>query len=132
MFASFPSVGRKRNLPKLWLTGWLVFACLASANDTKADDVSPEHTRLAAVIRQIEVLERMVAQSAVRVSIGPDRRYHFDYSRLKVDLARLRVGIQAYLTPSRAQPRDPSELVGDYRAERAAEPLPATTAEGKP
>ncbi|MBF3018202.1 RAQPRD family plasmid, partial [Pseudomonas aeruginosa] len=28
-------------------------------------------------------------------------------------------------------PRDPSELAGDYRTERAAEPLPATTAGGK-
>ncbi|RXL50942.1 RAQPRD family plasmid, partial [Citrobacter sp. AAK_AS5] len=28
--------------------------------------------------------------------------------------------------------RDPSEPAGDYRTERAPEPLPATTAEGKP
>ena len=48
------------------------------------------------------------------------------------DLARVRAGIRAHLTPSRAQPRDPSELAGDYRTERATEPLPATTAEGKP
>ncbi|MCF5035228.1 RAQPRD family plasmid, partial [Pseudomonas lactis] len=33
--------------------------------------------------------------------------------------------------PSRAQPRDPSELAGDYRTERSASPSPTTTAEGK-
>ncbi|HOP90547.1 MAG TPA: RAQPRD family integrative conjugative element protein, partial [Ottowia sp.] len=43
----------------------------------------------------------------------------------------VRAGIQAHLTPSRAQPREPPELAGDYRTERATEPLP-TTAGGKP
>ncbi|ENE2732426.1 RAQPRD family plasmid, partial [Stenotrophomonas maltophilia] len=47
------------------------------------------------------------------------------------DLARVRAGIQFHLTPSRAQPRDPSELAGDYRTERAASPSPKTTAEGE-
>ncbi|MBF3224681.1 RAQPRD family plasmid, partial [Pseudomonas aeruginosa] len=58
-------------------------------------------------------------------------RYHFDYPRLLADLARVRAGIQFHLTPSRAQPRDPSELAGDYRTERAASPSPKTTAEGE-
>ncbi|MGS8282218.1 integrative conjugative element protein, RAQPRD family, partial [Pseudomonas aeruginosa] len=53
--------------------------------------------------------------------------YHFDYPRLLADLARVRAGIQAHLTPSRAQPRDPSELAGDYRTERSASPSPTTT-----
>jgi len=45
----------------------------------------------------------------------------------------VRAGIQAHLTPSRAQPRDLSELSGDYRTERAASPSqPTTTAESKP
>ncbi|WP_442975147.1 3-hydroxyacyl-ACP dehydratase FabZ, partial [Salmonella enterica] len=50
---------------------------------------------------------------------------------LEVETERVRAGIQFHLTPSRAQPRAPSELAGEYRTERATEPLPATTAEGK-
>ncbi len=91
-----------------------------------------QRQELAATLRQLDALERTVADSASRSSITPGERYHFDYPRLLADLARVRAGIQAHLTPSRAQPRDPSELAGDYRTERAVEPPPTTTAEGKP
>ncbi|MEG7168371.1 RAQPRD family integrative conjugative element protein, partial [Pseudomonas aeruginosa] len=40
---------------------------------------------------------------------------HFDHARLREDLQRVRAGIQDYLTPPRAQPRDSVELAGDYR-----------------
>ncbi len=95
-----------------------------------AGDVTSEHARLDAVLRQLDALERTVTDSAARTAVIPGERYSFDYSRLLADLARVRAGIQTHLTPSRAQPRDPSELAGDYRTERSAEPLPA--AEGKP
>ncbi|RMV84787.1 hypothetical protein ALP04_05408, partial [Pseudomonas amygdali pv. sesami] len=42
------------------------------------------------------------------------QRYHMDYSRLVSDIARIRQGLQDYLTPSRAQPRDPVEISGQY------------------
>ena len=45
----------------------------------------------------------------------PVERYRFDYLRLSQDIQRIRHGVQGYLSPSRAQPREPSELVGDYR-----------------
>lgn len=98
----------------------------------QADDAAPEHAQLVAALRQLDALERTVADSAARAPIQPGKRYHFDYSRLLADLARVRAGLQAHLTPSRAQPRDPSELAGDYRTERAVSPSPKTTAEGKP
>jgi len=44
---------------------------------------------------------------------------------LLAELARVRAGIQAYLTPLRAEPRDLSELAGDYRTEPVASPSPA-------
>lgn len=91
-----------------------------------------QRQELVAALRQLDALERTVADSAAHAPIQPGERYHFDYPRLLADLARVRAGIQFHLTPSRAQPRDPSELAGDYRTERATEPLPATTAEGKP
>lgn len=79
-----------------------------------ADDATPEHARLAAALRQLHSIERLVAQQAAQ---EPDARarYHFDYSRLAADLERVRSGIRDYLTPTRAQPRDPAELLGEYR-----------------
>ncbi|VFR19673.1 Candidate type III effector Hop protein [plant metagenome] len=91
-----------------------------------------QRQELAAALRQLDALERTVADSAAHAPIQPSERYHFDYPRLLADLARVRAGIQFHLTPSRAQPRDPSELAGDYRTERAIPPSPPTTAEGKP
>ncbi|HCL3093313.1 TPA: RAQPRD family integrative conjugative element protein, partial [Pseudomonas aeruginosa 1BAE] len=90
-----------------------------------------QRQELVAALRQLDALERTVADSAAHAPIQPGERYHFDYPRLLADLARVRAGIQAHLSPSRAQPRDPSELAGDYRTERAVEPSP-TTAEVKP
>lgn len=94
----------------------LLGLCLDQAS---ADDATAEHARLAAALRQLDSIERLVAQQAAQ---PPDARarYHFDYGRLAADLERVRGGIHDYLTPSRAQPRDPAELLGDYRQPAAA------------
>jgi RAQPRD family integrative conjugative element protein len=95
----------------------LLGLCLAA--HAGADDATPEHARLAAALRQLDSIERLVAQQAAQ---PPDERarYHFDYGRLAADLDRVRRGIRDYLTPSRTQPRDPAELLGDYRQPAAA------------
>ena len=87
---------------------------LCLAGHVSADDSTPEHARLAAALRQLDSIERLVTQQAVQL---PDEhaRYHFDYARLSADLDRVRAGIRDYLTPTRAQPRDPSVLLGNYR-----------------
>jgi RAQPRD family integrative conjugative element protein len=92
---------------------------LCLAGHASADDAAPEHARLAAALRQLDNIERLVAQQAAQ---PPDERarYHFDYARLAADLERVRGGIRDYLKPSRAQPRDPAELLGDYRQPAAA------------
>ncbi|MBG6487892.1 hypothetical protein I5I57_11490 [Pseudomonas aeruginosa] len=92
---------------------------LCLAGPAGADAATPEHARLAAALRQLDSIERLVAQQAAQ---PPDERarYHFDYGRLTADLERVRSGIRDYLTPSRAQPRDPAELLGDYRQPAAA------------
>ncbi|RSH69215.1 RAQPRD family integrative conjugative element protein [Stutzerimonas stutzeri] len=101
----------------------LLGLCLCTK--ASADDATPEHARLAAALRQLDSIERLVAQQAAQ---EPDARarYHFDYGRLAADLERVRDGIHDYLTPSRAQPRDPAELLGDYR--QPAAPLDAQEA----
>lgn len=86
-----------------------------------------QRQELAAALRQLDALERTVAHSATHTPIAPGERYHFDYPRLLADLARVRAGIQGYLTPSRAQPRDLSELAGDYRVEFPTSAPPGIT-----
>ena len=111
---------------------FLVTALLLGQFPMALAESPAQRQELVAALRQLDALEHAVVHSAAHTSVIPGERYHFDYPRLLADLARVRAGIQAHLTPSRAQPRDPSELAGDYRTERASEPLPATTAEGKP
>ena len=98
----------------------LLLAGLSSALPATAADDSNEKEHLAAVIRQLDLLDRLAKQSA---AIEQERaRYHFDYTRLAADLQRMRVGINDYLTPQRAQPRDPAALQGDYRQDSEQEP----------
>lgn len=92
---------------------------LCLAGQAGADDATPEHDRLAAALRQLDSVERLVAQQAAQAQ-DERTRYHFDYGRLAADLERVRGGIRDYLTPSRAQPRDPAVLLGDYRQPAAA------------
>ena len=95
----------------------LLGLCLAA--HAGADDATPEHARLAAALRQLDSIERLVAQQAAQ---PPEERarYYFDYGRLAADLERVRNGIRDYLTPTRAQPRAPAELLGEYRQPTAA------------
>ncbi len=111
---------------------FLVTALVLGQSTMALAESPAQRQELVAALRQLDALERTVAASAAHVPIQRGERYHFDYPRLLADLAHVRAGIQAHLTPSRAQPRDPSELGGDYRTERAAEPSPPTPAEGKP
>ena len=125
-------------LASIWLRAahrgvptFLVTALLLGQSPMALAESPAQRQELVAALRQLDALEHAVVHSAAHTSVIPGERYHFDYPRLLADLARVRAGIQAHLTPSRAQPREPPELAGDYRTERATEPLP-TTAGGKP
>ncbi|WP_379059134.1 RAQPRD family integrative conjugative element protein [Pectobacterium brasiliense] len=98
----------------------LLTALLVNLPLTAQADTPTQRQDLATALRQLDALERLVVQSASRTPAEPSERYHFDYPRLRDDLARIRIGIQAHLTPSRAQPRDPTELNGNYRQESTA------------
>ena len=110
---------------------FLVTALLLGQSPMALAESPAQRQELVAALRQLDALEHAVVHSAAHTSVIPGERYHFDYPRLLADLARVRAGIQAHLTPSRAQPRDPSELASDYRTERSASPSPTTT-EAKP
>lgn len=72
-----------------------------------------EHGQLAALARQLDLIDRL-AEHAANTAPQERARHHFDYARLRADLKRVRAGLQDYLVPQRAQPRDPVPLVGDY------------------
>lgn len=81
-----------------------------------------EHTHLALILQQLQRIDTL-SHEAEASAATPHARYAFDYSRFTHDLELLRQGINDYLHPSRAQPRDPVELSGDYRRE-SPEALP--------
>ncbi|SAK09580.1 RAQPRD family integrative conjugative element protein [Burkholderia multivorans] len=101
--------------PNRYTLAWPLLAMLLAAGQpaTAADDAI-EREQLAALVRQIDLIDRL-AEHAVHTAPQARARYHFDHGRLREDLQRVRAGIQDYLTPPRAQPRDPVELSGDYR-----------------
>jgi RAQPRD family integrative conjugative element protein len=88
-------------------------AAEAPENTTNATSAAPEREMLAAVTRQIDLLDRL-AERAAATSPQERARYHFDYLRLRADLRRVRAGVQDYLVPQHAQPRDPVPLAADY------------------
>jgi len=76
-----------------------------------------ERSDLALVQRQLTAIEQLADHAESGSDDAAGARYRFDYPRFAADLARVRVGIQQYLSPSRAQPADLVELAGQYRAD---------------
>lgn len=98
-----------------WPLLTLLLVALSAAH-AWACDSDAEREQLAAVIRQLTITEHLAVQTAARAApVGT--RYHFDYARLQQDLQHIRQGIEHYLTPSRAQPKDLQPLAGDYTRE---------------
>ena len=90
-----------------------------------AADNAPEREQLAALTRQFDLFDRL-AEHAANTAPQERARYHFDYTRLRADLKRVRAGLQDYLVPQRAQPRDPVPLAGNYvRRDRADDEEPS-------
>jgi RAQPRD family integrative conjugative element protein len=84
-----------------------------------------EQEQLSLVQQQLDIIERLATQAEVASTSEPNERYRFDYPQLTQDIQRIRHGVLGYLFPSRAQPRDPAELVGEYRLDTpSVEPSP--------
>ncbi|MNG21685.1 Plasmid protein [compost metagenome] len=84
-----------------------------------------EQDQLSLILQQLDTIKRLATRAEAAVTSDPVERYRFDYPRLTQDIQRIRQGLQGYLSPSRAQPRDPAELVGNYRLDTLpAEPSP--------
>lgn len=81
--------------------------------------VANEPASLAILLRQLDQIERQ-AEASARLPRDDTSRYHFDYTRFRDDVQRMRQGIRDHLSPQRAQPRDLLPLSGDYRREAEA------------
>ena len=111
-----------RRVPALALA---LTIALAGASPASAGDATAEHEQLAALARQLNLIDRL-AEHAASTAPQERARYHFDHARLRADLKRVRAGLQDYLVPQRAQPRDPVPLAGDYvRRDRADDEEPS-------
>jgi len=109
------------NAPSRRASQWFLLSVLLIGGIGKlpARDSDIERAQLAAVLRQLDALERHADNSAA-LPHPIAARYHFDYLRLREDIQRIRTGVQDYLTPQRAQPRDPAPLLGEYSGEADA------------
>lgn len=84
------------------------------ASNASATDPDLHRQDLASALHQLDLLDRFLVTVSSTYQPSPAERYHFDHARLREDLQRVRAGIQAYLSPPRAQPREPEPLAGDY------------------
>ncbi|MBL1307944.1 MAG: RAQPRD family integrative conjugative element protein [Pseudomonas sp.] len=106
-----------------------VFRCLllslAIVHGSSYAASAHEQDQLSLIQRQLDTIERLATRAEAASTAEPVERYRFDYLRLSKDIQRIRQGVQGYMSPSRAQPRDATELVGDYRLDALpAEPSP--------
>ncbi len=106
-----------------------VFRCLllslAIVHGSSYAASAHEQDQLSLIQRQLDTIERLATRAGAASTAEPVERYRFDYLRLSKDIQRIRQGVQGYMSPSRAQPRDATELVGDYRLDALpAEPSP--------
>lgn len=114
MNSNRPAMRRNSRVPGI--TGLVLLTFLASA----AAQAS-EKDELASVQRQLDQVQASFERARVAAAQADpaDRgRFFFDYRQATSDLNTIRRGIDRYLEPSRAQPRDPSFVAGNYRRER--------------
>ncbi|HBN9272617.1 RAQPRD family integrative conjugative element protein [Pseudomonas aeruginosa] len=118
-------MGQTNRRTSAWPALAVLLAVLLSAMQPAIADDTPEREQLAALTRQLDLIDRLAEHAANTAPQAP-ARYHFDYARLRADLKRVRAGLQDYLVPQRAQPRDPVPLAGDYvRRDRADDEEPS-------
>ncbi|ECC9538543.1 conjugal transfer protein [Salmonella enterica subsp. salamae] len=96
---------------------YTIFTTMIIGTTALADPLT-EREELTLSLNQLSQIEASLnrAQQSARTSVS--ERYYFDYLRIHGDIATLRSGIEHYLTPTRAQPRDTAALVGQYREEK--------------
>lgn len=94
-----------------------MFVMLVLSAPVFAQEREMQHAQLQAFSRQLEQMQIVIADDLKR-SPQKGERYYFDYQRFQNDLKQVQQGLEDYLTPKRAQPRDPVEILGHYQREQ--------------
>ena len=113
-------MGQTNRRASAWPSLAVLLAVSLSALQPAIAEDTPEREQIAALARQLNLIDRL-AEHAANTAPQERARYHFDYARLRAELQRIRAGVQDYLVPQRAQPRDPVPLTGDYTSSRTAD-----------
>ena len=113
-------MGQTNRRASAWPSLAVLLAVSLSALQPAIAEDTPEREQIAALARQLNLIDRL-AEHAAHTAPQERARYHFDYARLRADLQRMRAGLRDYLVPQRAQPRDPVRLSGDYTRSRIAD-----------
>ena len=95
----------------LVLSGLLLTGSISVAHAAEQDN-------LALLLSQLRLLDATLQRAEKQAIVATDLRFYFDYPQAHADIQAMRNGIEHYLTPSRAQPRQVLPLAGTYRQER--------------
>ena len=76
---------------------------------------------LGLIVKQLDAIAGLSNRSKLATPPSGETRYRFDYGQLAQDLQRVRQGVNDYLTPSRAQPTELTQLSGLYRSNEPTE-----------
>ncbi|AHG79457.1 hypothetical protein X875_8390 [Mannheimia varigena USDA-ARS-USMARC-1388] len=71
---------------------------------------STEQEQLAQAIKQLEAAKLSLQRAEKVAKASPKTREYFNYSAIHSDIETVKKGIQQYINPSRALPRDPNVL----------------------
>ena len=78
-----------------------------------------EKDELALALRQLNQVQSALERAkVVAAQDAYNGRFFFDYEQATRDLVTVKQGIEAYMTPSRAQPGENGTLLGQYRKEQ--------------
>lgn len=69
-----------------------------------------EKEQLAQAIKQLEAAKLSLQRAEKAAKTSPKTREYFNYSAIHRDIETVKKGIQQYINPSRALPRDPNAL----------------------
>ncbi|WP_228744745.1 MULTISPECIES: integrative conjugative element protein, RAQPRD family [Enterobacterales] len=106
MNSNRPAMRHNRRVPGITGLVLLTFLASAAAQASEKDELASVQRQLDEVQASLE-RARVVAAQADPADRG---RFFFDYRQATSDLNTIRSGIDRYLEPSRAQPREPSSV----------------------
>lgn len=103
--------------PRHVVTGCLLGFSLLAVLPAQASEKDELASSLRLLDQAQASLERARVAGAQADPADPGR-FHFDYLRATTDISTIKAGINHFLEPSRAQPRDEGSVTGQYRRER--------------